>query len=50
MKEEAKNPIDVIGQRVYLEHEDEIEYGAITNAWRDDFCSQIIQASKNTLK
>ena len=26
---EPKNPVDVIGQKVYLQHEDEIEYGVI---------------------
>jgi len=41
MKQEPKNPIEVIGQRVYLEHEDEIEYGVITNAWIDDFLGAI---------
>ena len=38
---EAKNPIDVIGQRVYLQHENYREYGVIVNAWIDDFLESI---------
>ena len=34
---EPKNPVDVIGQKVYLQHEDEIEYGVIVNAWVDSY-------------
>lgn len=35
------NPVDLIGKKVYLQHENAKEYGVIVNAWIDGYLDAI---------